>query len=223
MSSLVVAIDGPAGAGKSTVAKRLAKVLGLQFLDTGAMYRCLALKCQRNGVTADQGDQAARLCEDLEITFAEGDPQRVLMNGEDVTTLIRTPEIGEFASAVSVHSAVRRWMAAKQRQIVERGGITLEGRDTTTVTAYDAPVRVFLTASLDERARRRWTELKERGIDRPYEEVRAEIAQRDERDQSREDSPLRIAEGVTVIHSDDLSVDDVVQKIVALARDGASA
>lgn len=214
----MIAIDGPAGAGKSTVAKRLARELGLRFLDTGAMYRCLAVMCIRNGVTAEQGEEAAQLGEHMRIEFGEGDPQPVFMDGEDVTSEIRQPEIGEFASAVSVHPPVRRLMAIQQRAIVERGGVTLEGRDTTTVTAFDAPIRVFLTASLDERARRRWEELQARGIDKPLERVREEIAERDHRDSSRADSPLRIADGVTVIDTSGLSIDDVVGRIKKLAE-----
>ncbi len=217
MPSLVIAIDGPAGAGKSTVAKAVAKRLGLRFLDTGAMYRCLALHCQRHGVTAEQGDEAARLCEGIAIGFGEGEPQRVFLNGEDVTDAIRTPEIGDFASAVSVHSPVRKLMVRQQQAIVAQGNVMLEGRDTTTVIAPEAPVRIYLTASLDERTRRRMYDFASRGIVKDFEELRAEIEERDLRDSTRDDSPLRVGEGVTVIESDGLSVDQVVDKVVALA------
>lgn len=218
MPSLVIAIDGPAGAGKSTVAKAVAKRLNLRFLDTGAMYRCLALHCQRHGVTADQGDEAALLCEGLTIEFGEGEPQRVLLNGEDVTDAIRTPEIGDFASAVSVHSPVRKLMVVQQKAIVARGNVTLEGRDTTTVTAPDAPVRIFLTASLEERTRRRMADFAARGVVKDFEELKAEISERDLRDSTREDSPLKIGEGVTVIESDGMNVEQVVDRVVELAE-----
>jgi cytidylate kinase len=150
------------------------------------------------------------------IEFGEGDTQQVLLDGEDVTQAIRQPEMGDFASAVSVHTPVRRLMAEQQRAIVLRGGVTLEGRDTTTVTAPDAPVRVFLTASLEERARRRWEELHAKGSSKTLETVQAEIVERDHRDSTRADSPLHIAEGVHVLNSDGMSIDEVVASIKGL-------
>lgn len=217
MSEIVIAIDGPAGAGKSTVAKRLAKELGLRFLDTGAMYRCIALLATRHGLGPADGDAAAELGQDAVIEFADGEPQRVILNGDDVTAQIRTPEMGELASALSVHTPVRRLLAEQQKAIVARGGVTLEGRDTTTVTAPNAQVRIFLTASVEERARRRYEELREKGIAISLEEVKAQIEERDHRDSSRADSPLMVAEGVTVIDSSELTIDEVVQRIEALA------
>lgn len=213
---LVVAIDGPAGAGKSTVAKRVAAALDLTYLDTGAMYRCIALKARLAGLGPDDGDRAAVIAESSKIEFHHGPTQQVLLDGEDVTAEIRTLEIGELASALSAHPVLRRVLAGIQRQMVLAGGVVLEGRDTTTVTAFDAPIRVFLTASLDARARRRFDEIKEKQPAITLEEVTQMIASRDKRDSGREASPLTIAPGVTVIDTSDLSINEVVEAIVDL-------
>jgi len=196
MGKLVIAIDGPAGAGKSTVAKALAKELGLKYLDTGAMYRALALAASRQGLGASDGDRAAALAQQVEISFGEGNPPPVLLDGEDVSGLIRTPEIGELASALSTHSGVRQALVARQQAMVAEGGYTLEGRDVTTVVAPNAQVKVYLTASLEERAKRRHLELGEKAPD--YEEMRKQIQTRDTRDITREDSPLTVAPGAHV-------------------------
>ncbi len=210
----VIAIDGPAGAGKSTVAKLLAKRLGLRYLDTGAMYRALALKAERNGLGPGDGEAASKLGEHSAITFGEGDPQPVFLDGEDVTTAIRASEIGELASALSVFPAVRRVLAERQKAIVSEGGVTLEGRDVTTVIAPHADVKVFLTASLEERAKRRFCELAARGIGASLEQVTTEIAERDHRDYTRSDSPLKLAEGALVVESFGLTPEEVADRIV---------
>ena len=211
MGKLVIAIDGPAGAGKSTVAKALAKELGLKYLDTGAMYRALALAASRQGLGASDGDRAAALAQQVEISFGEGNPPPVLLDGEDVSGLIRTPEIGELASALSTHSGVRQALVARQQAMVAEGGYTLEGRDVTTVVAPNAQVKVYLTASLEERSKRRHLELGEKSPD--YEEMRKQIQTRDTRDITREDSPLTVAPGAHVIESGCLTVEHVVEKI----------
>ncbi|MEQ1822116.1 MAG: (d)CMP kinase [Fimbriimonadaceae bacterium] len=222
MKSIVIAIDGPAGAGKSTVAKRVAKELALSFLDTGAMYRCLALFAKRNDLTSEDGSKVAQLASGCKIGFSDGDPQGVTLDGEDVTTLIRTPEMGEFASALSVHTDVRKLLATQQRAIVERGGVVLEGRDTTTVTAPDADVRIYLTATVEERARRRFNEFEAKGIDISLEEIQQQIQDRDHRDTTRADSPLMISEGVIVIDSSEMTIDEVVNQIKTVAEQAST-
>lgn len=213
----VIAIDGPAGSGKSTVAKEVARRLGLNFLDTGAMYRCIALLAKRHGLGPDDGEAAAALGESAQIAFEPGDPQRVLLNGEDVTQAIREPEIGSLASALSAHSPVRRLLVRQQQQIVAKGGVVLEGRDTTTVVAPNANVRVFMTAGVEERTRRRLAELRAKGIEIEFEELKKQIEERDKRDSTRGDSPLTIGPGVTVIDTEGLTIEEVVGKVLSLA------
>ncbi len=217
MPNLVVAIDGPAGAGKTTIAKRVGKDLDLRFLDTGAMYRCVALAASRKGVKAANGEAAAQITSEITISFGPGEPQRVLLNGEDVTEAIRLPEIGDFASAVSVHSAVRRKLVEQQKAIVAGGGVILEGRDTTTVVAPGADVKVFLTAGIEIRAQRRYKELVAKGMQVDLQELKAQIQERDTRDSTREDSPLQKAPDATLIDTDQMTIDEVVAAVKKLA------
>lgn len=217
MSKLVIAIDGPAGAGKSTIAKALAKELGLRYLDTGAMYRTLALAASRAGLTETDGHKAAELAKTLQIIF--GEDNTVQLNGEDVTKDIRLPEIGELASALSTNSEVRRELVKRQQAMVAEGGYTLEGRDVTTVVAPNAQVKVYLTASLEERAKRRHEEMAEKGMQPlEYDELRRQMQTRDHRDITRDDSPLTVAEGATVIESGGLSIREVMDRIIALIK-----
>ncbi|MFI5386376.1 MAG: (d)CMP kinase [Fimbriimonadales bacterium] len=217
---LVIAIDGPAGAGKSTVAKALARDLGLNYLDTGAMYRALALKARRAGLGPQDGDAAAALGESTSIEFGPGEPQRVFLDGEEVTSAIRAPEVGELASALSAFPPVRVLLVARQKAMVREGGYTLEGRDVTTVVAPDADVKVYLTAPADERARRRLIELEQKGMPDEIAKVREEMEVRDSRDMTRADSPLMIAPGATVIDSQGLTPEQVVERIKALILPG---
>lgn len=211
----VIAIDGPAGAGKSTVAKILAEKLGLSYLDTGAMYRAVALLAQRQGLGPKDGIAAAALAEPAVIRFGEGSPPRVFVNDEDVTSAIRTPEMGELASALSAHTPVRAIMASRQQQLIAAGGVILEGRDTTTVVAPHATLKIFLTASLEERAQRRLVEFNGQGLDVTGSELTRQIADRDHRDYTRADSPLTKAPDAVLVETFGKSPIEVADEIIA--------
>jgi len=203
----VVAIDGPAGAGKSTVARAAADELGFTYLDSGAMYRAVALAALRRG--AEPAEVAGS------VTIDPGD--RVLLDGEDVTTEIRTPEVSEAASRAAADPAVRQAMVAEQRRLLSGGDWVAEGRDIGTVVAPDAGLKVFLTADPRERARRRAAEL---GVD--ADTVLAEQTIRDERDRSREHSPLEAAQGAVVLDTTGLEIRDVVRRVVELVGQAGS-
>jgi len=207
---MVIAIDGPAGAGKSTVARRVAEALGLTYLDSGAMYRAVALAALRDGIDPGDAEGLGAIARDLAIGFDHG---AVRLDGEDVGDAIRTPEVGEAASRVATHPQVREAMVARQRALIDRGGYVAEGRDIGTVVSPDAPLKVFLTASDEERARRRAAESGE-----PLERVVAEQARRDARDTEREHGALRPAEDAVEVDTTGLGVDEVVERVVELAR-----
>ena len=200
---MVVAIDGPAGAGKSTVARALARELGFTYLDSGAMYRAAAL------MLLEEGGKASERADELEIELGG----RVMVGDRDVTEAIRTPEVSEAASRIATNKAVRAALVRKQRALLEQGDWVAEGRDIGTVVAPDAAVKVFLTASQDERARRRADEL-----DADVETVMRDQALRDEQDRSRDHSPLVAAPDAVEVDTTGLSVDQVVERIAALAR-----
>jgi CMP/dCMP kinase len=198
---MVVAIDGPAGAGKSTVARAAARALGFTYLDSGAMYRAVGLMTLRHGGAASEQAEA------LELQLSE----RVIANGEDVTEAIRTPDVSEAASRVATNEKVRAALVRKQRELLSQGDWVAEGRDIGTVVAPDAAVKVFLTATPEERARRRAEEL---GTD--VDTVLRDQALRDAQDSSREHSPLQVAPGAVELDTTGLSVDEVVERIASL-------
>jgi len=212
---IIVAIDGPAGAGKSTVAKRLAKELGYTYMDTGAMYRAFALKAARDGIDLENEDalRAALAATNIELHEDAGGP-RVVLDGRDVAGEIRTPELSQSASKVSALKPVRERMVELQRAMGARGGIVAEGRDIGTVVFPGAEVKVFLTAGSDERARRRFAELKGNGKGVTLEETVAEMEQRDRRDREREYAPLRQADDAIAIDSTGMTVDEVLERIM---------
>ncbi len=210
----VVAIDGPAGAGKSTVARRVAVATGLPFLDTGAMYRCVALVAIRRGVQGDDAVAVADIARTIRINVRDG---VTTLDGVDVSGDIRTPEVNSLVSVIATNSAVREVMREAQRRwAAELGGGVVEGRDIGTVVFPDAAVKVFLTASPEVRARRR---VAESGGD--VAEVARSIAERDRIDSTRSDSPLRPADGATVVDSSDKPIDEVVAEIVGLLEKGS--
>lgn len=208
---MVIAIDGPAGAGKSTVARALAQALGITYLDSGAMYRCIGLAALRAGADIDDPDAVGAIAEAAEISFA-GD--RVALDGEDVTAAIRTAEVSAAASRVSVHVRVRRAMVDRQRELIAAAPYVAEGRDIGTVVSPDSPLKVFLVASDAERARRRALETGE-----PVATVLAEQTVRDERDRGRAHGALRPAEDAIELDTTGLSIEQVVDRIATLARE----
>ncbi len=208
---MVIAIDGPAGAGKSSVARAVADALGFTYLDSGAMYRCVALAGLQRGADLDDGEAMASLAEGLEISFAG---EVVQLDGRDVSAPIRAPEVTDASSHVSVHAGVREALVARQRALIAAGRYVAEGRDIGTVVRPDAPLMVFLTASEEERARRRAAQT---GAE--PDEVLAAQRRRDERDRTREHSALRPAEDALEIDTTGLTQEAVVERVVALARE----
>jgi CMP/dCMP kinase len=207
---MVIAIDGPAGAGKSTVARGLADALGITYLDSGAMYRCVALALTRAEADPDDPQEAAGVASDIEIAF---DGDHVLLDSEDVSEAIRLPEISALASRVSVHPGVREAMVMRQRDLISRGPYVAEGRDIGTVVSPDSPLKVFLVADDEERARRRAAE-----SGRSVEEVLSDLAERDRRDTEREHGALRAAGDSVEVDTTWLKPDEVVERIAEIAR-----
>ena len=216
---MIIAIDGPSGAGKSTLAKRLAKELDFIYVDTGAMYRALALKVLRQGVDLADDGKVARLLASTEIDLQdEQGALKVLLDGIDVASYIRTPEVSQLASKVSALKAVRARLLELQRGMARRGSVVAEGRDIGTVVFPQAEVKIFLDASAEERARRRCAELQAAGQSADLDETLREIAERDKRDSERDLAPLRKADDALVIDSSASNADAVAARALAYAR-----
>lgn len=212
-----VAIDGPAGAGKSTIAKLVAKEKGFIYVDTGAMYRAIALHLLRKGVTPDEKDRFAAECADADVTIRYVDGvQQVLLNGENVSGLIRTEEVGNMASSSSVDKDVRAKLLDLQRNLAKENDVVMDGRDIGTNILPNADVKVYLTASVEERATRRFNELTEKGQECDFEKIKADIKERDERDMNREIAPLKQAEDAVLIDSSDMTIEEVKDAICKL-------
>jgi cytidylate kinase len=216
---MIVAIDGPAGAGKSTVARAVARRLGAAYLDTGAMYRALTWLALERGVDPSDGPGLATLARDVPMTIEPtGDGDRVRVDGVDVTAAIRLPEVSGRVSEVSAHAGVREQIVAAQRALLSRGSWVSDGRDVGSVVWPGADLKVFLTASLEERARRRRAELEARGVELDERTVVEDVRRRDHLDTTRETSPLRVAAGAVVIDSSELEADEVVDRVVRLVE-----
>lgn len=215
---MIVAIDGPAGAGKSTIARRLAGTLGAVYIDTGAMYRCVGLLALRAGVDCDDLARLGELARTARIEFVPGSP-RVLLNGEDVTAAIRTSEVSSAASKVSAAAEVRRAMVERQRRMGAEQSVVMEGRDIGSVVFPEAEVKIFLDADSSVRAGRRVIELEEKGESTPVEEVARQIRERDQRDSTRAEAPLVVAPGAIRVDTSNLSIEQVEQVILGIIRE----
>ncbi len=211
MKKLIVAIDGPSGAGKSTVGKMLAKELGYLYIDTGAMYRAIGLKAVRLGIELKEGDALRELCMRTDVRLEQADGGvRVYLDNEDVSTEIRTPEMGMVASAVSAQPCVRERLLQLQRELGEGGGVVLEGRDIGTVVFPEAQVKFYLDAKVEERAKRRWLEFQSKGMEADLKTTIEDVAKRDYDDSHREIAPLKKAHDAVVVDSSGLGIDEVV-------------
>lgn len=219
MSALIIAIDGPSAAGKSTLAKRLAKDLGFTYLDTGGMYRALALKVLREGIDISNDGALTELIgrTDIDLVVTEG-KLKVLLDGEDVSHEIRTPEVSQMASKASTLEVVRRWMLVLQRAFGRRGNVVAEGRDIGTVVFPDAEVKIYLDASAPERARRRVEELRQAGRQVSLNETLQEMWERDKRDSERDLAPLRKADDAIAIDSTSVDAEALAQRVMQQIR-----
>ena len=219
MTANIIAIDGPAGAGKSTVAKIIAKKLNYTYIDTGAMYRVCALCAINNGIAFDDEEKLGEIASSIVITLGDYNGiYKVFCNGQDVSTQIRTPEVSAAASPVSAVISVRKALVEQQRQMAKMGGVVMDGRDIGTVIFPNADCKIYLTATPEERARRRYLEFLAKGYGTTFEKVLEELNERDYRDSHREYAPLKQAEDAVLLDSTDLTIEEVVNEILKIAN-----
>ena len=219
MKHFNIGIDGPAGAGKSTIAKEVARRLGFVYVDTGAMYRTMALHFIRSGIDPKDEQAVAASCRDVDVSLRyENGVQQVLLGGENVTGLIRTEEVGNMASATSVYKPVREKLVELQQALARRENVVMDGRDIGTCVLPDAPAKIYLTASSAVRAGRRYKELVEKGVECDLAEIERDIIDRDYRDMNRENSPLRQAEDAVLVDSSCMTVEQVIAAILEAAK-----
>lgn len=215
-----VAIDGPAGAGKSTIAKAIAKKMNLIYVDTGAMYRAMALFMIREGISADDAEGISAKCKEADITIGyEDEIQVVYLNGENVNPYLRTEEVGNMASATSVQPAVRVKLVELQQALAAKSDCIMDGRDIGTCVLPNAQVKIYLTASSAVRAKRRYDELVAKGENCDLAKIRADIEERDYRDMNREHSPLKQAEDAVLVDSSDMSIEEVIDTIISICEE----
>lgn len=214
-----IAIDGPAGAGKSTIAKLVAKKKGYIYVDTGAMYRGLAVHFLKKGIQPEEKEKIEQACEDASIRIVyEDGAQQVYLNGENITGSLREEAVGNMASRSSGISAVRAKLLELQRNLAKEENVVMDGRDIGTHVLPNADVKVYLTASVETRAKRRYDELTAKGVACDYNEIAADIKERDERDMTRDIAPLKQAEDATLVDSSDMTIDEVTEAIIALCK-----
>lgn len=218
-----IAIDGPAGAGKSTIAKQLAKNLGYIYVDTGAMYRAMALYFLRKGIDREDSGAVEEACGEVEISLEYKDGvQQLLLNGENVTDLIRTEEVGNMASVTSAYAPVRRKLLELQRKLAQRKDVVMDGRDIGTCVLPDANLKVYLTAGSRVRAERRYRELLEKNVECSLKEIEKDIIERDSRDMNREIAPLKQAEDAVYLDSSNMTLQEVLDEMESLVEDAGS-
>lgn len=219
--SVAVALDGPAGAGKSSIAKQAAKTLGYIYVDTGALYRAIGLAASREGIEPIDSPEVDALLEKItiELAFNENSEQLVLLNGEDVSSLIRTPEASMTASRISAIPKVRAFLLDLQRDLAKKNDVIMDGRDIGTVVLPDAQVKIFLTASPEARAGRRYKELIEKGMDVKFEDILGDVIERDYNDTHRETAPLKPAEDSVTVDTTELDFDQSVEKILSVIKE----